>query len=269
MTRTVGPASSARDATHFGSLCSSAKLVCPCRRAILHEDVGGAGAHGEGWGFGPLHVPADPPACRVIPAIMSERDTLVQALTGSGKTLAFLLPALSMLDYEVARDDITSPGMLVVTPTRELGVQIFMLVFKLFGGNVNKGIPGDAGNMFRFRCAWAAPASCRPRSRTPDDLVYLRCALQWPPGAQGPRHFGRQGGGDGPRPSLPEGSARRGGDPGRPRHRASVRVADAQDARLPDAARDRRRPSVACTWRVQCVRRSHGSGVSVAGRSWR
>lgn len=92
-----------------------------------------------------------PTSRRVIPEIMRERDILMQAVTGSGKTLAFLLPTLSLLDYEVARDDIESPGLLIVVPTRELGVQIVMLCFKLFGGNVSKGIPGDPGNIFRFK----------------------------------------------------------------------------------------------------------------------
>ena len=36
-------------------------------------------------------------------------------------------------------------------PSLELGVQITMLVYKLFGGNVNAGkVPGDAANMFNY-----------------------------------------------------------------------------------------------------------------------
>jgi hypothetical protein len=38
----------------------------------------------------------------------------------------------------------------VVVPTRELGVQTVMLVYKLFGGSVNTGIPGDPTNMFAY-----------------------------------------------------------------------------------------------------------------------
>ena len=43
---------------------------------------------------------------------------------GSGKTLAFLAPALARLDYDVPLDDVLSPQLVVVAPTRELGVQV-------------------------------------------------------------------------------------------------------------------------------------------------
>ena len=43
------------------------------------------------------------------------------------------------------------PQLVVVVPTRELGVQIVMLVYKLFGGSVHAGIPGDPTNMFSYR----------------------------------------------------------------------------------------------------------------------
>ena len=36
-------------------------------------------------------------------------------------------------------------------PTLELGVQITLLVYKLFGGNPSSGrVPGDGANMFRY-----------------------------------------------------------------------------------------------------------------------
>jgi hypothetical protein len=38
----------------------------------------------------------------------------------------------------------------VVVPTRELGVQLVMLIYKLFGGSVNAGIPGAGGNIFNY-----------------------------------------------------------------------------------------------------------------------
>lgn len=43
-----------------------------------------------------------------------------------------------------------APLCLVLVPTRELGVQIVMLVYKLFGGSVNAGVPGESSNMFAF-----------------------------------------------------------------------------------------------------------------------
>lgn len=40
----------------------------------------------------------------------------------------------------------------MLVPTRELGVQIALLVYRLFGGNPTAvtGIPGQPGNMFRY-----------------------------------------------------------------------------------------------------------------------
>jgi superfamily II DNA/RNA helicase len=48
---------------------------------------------------------------------------------------------------------------LVVVPTMELGVQQALLVFKLFGGNVSQGRPGDAANIFTY----TGPRNCKVR----------------------------------------------------------------------------------------------------------
>lgn len=42
------------------------------------------------------------------------------------------------------------PQLVIVVPTRELGVQTVMLIYQLFGGSVNAGIPGDPTNMFAY-----------------------------------------------------------------------------------------------------------------------
>ena len=42
------------------------------------------------------------------------------------------------------------PQLVIMVPTRELGVQIVMLIYKLFGGAVNSQVPGDAANMFTY-----------------------------------------------------------------------------------------------------------------------
>ena len=42
------------------------------------------------------------------------------------------------------------PQLIVLVPSMELGVQEAMLVYKLFGGSVNPGIPGAAANMFAY-----------------------------------------------------------------------------------------------------------------------
>ncbi|WP_018750071.1 DEAD/DEAH box helicase [Paenibacillus sanguinis] len=54
-----------------------------------------------------------------IPVLMSGEDVIVQAQTGTGKTLAFLLPIL-----EKIRPDRTDAQALIITPTRELAIQI-------------------------------------------------------------------------------------------------------------------------------------------------
>lgn len=58
-----------------------------------------------------------------IPAAMDGRDVLGSAPTGTGKTAAFLLPALQhLLDYP--RKKSGPPRILILTPTRELAVQV-------------------------------------------------------------------------------------------------------------------------------------------------
>jgi hypothetical protein len=42
------------------------------------------------------------------------------------------------------------PQLIIVVPTRELGVQTVMLIYKLLGGSINSGIPGDPTNMFAY-----------------------------------------------------------------------------------------------------------------------
>ncbi len=55
----------------------------------------------------------------VIPHLLAGRDVLVQSQTGTGKTAAFALPILSRLQASG-----TSPQVLVLTPTRELAIQV-------------------------------------------------------------------------------------------------------------------------------------------------
>lgn len=54
-----------------------------------------------------------------IPPLLEGRDLLGQAQTGTGKTAAFALPLLSRLDLKKR-----SPQILVLTPTRELALQV-------------------------------------------------------------------------------------------------------------------------------------------------
>ncbi|MCL2591042.1 MAG: DEAD/DEAH box helicase [Betaproteobacteria bacterium] len=54
-----------------------------------------------------------------IPHLLAGRDLLGEAQTGTGKTAAFALPVLARLDLSSAR-----PQALVLTPTRELALQV-------------------------------------------------------------------------------------------------------------------------------------------------
>lgn len=55
----------------------------------------------------------------VIPIILKKQDVLVQSKTGSGKTASFGIPVCEMLDWEENK-----PQVLILTPTRELALQI-------------------------------------------------------------------------------------------------------------------------------------------------
>jgi ATP-dependent RNA helicase DeaD len=60
-----------------------------------------------------------PIQAKMIPAILSGRDVLGQAQTGTGKTAAFALPILERIDL-----DLHEPQALILTPTRELAIQV-------------------------------------------------------------------------------------------------------------------------------------------------
>ncbi|KAF2119375.1 ATP-dependent RNA helicase HAS1 [Lophiotrema nucula] len=61
---------------------------------------------------------------RAIPPLMTGKDVLGAAKTGSGKTLAFLIPAIEMLSAMRFKSR-NGTGVIVVSPTRELALQIF------------------------------------------------------------------------------------------------------------------------------------------------
>jgi len=63
-----------------------------------------------------------------IPHALVGRDILGAARTGSGKTLAFLIPILEKLFRSRFSAMVDGPGALVLSPTRELAVQIFQVL---------------------------------------------------------------------------------------------------------------------------------------------
>jgi len=117
-------------------------------------------------------------------------DAAIVAATGSGKTLAYLLPLISQLSEELLQEDLSSylasfleggkrrivsprgtddrlptsvptPALLLVVPTRELGVQVSLLAYRLLGGGTcnpklqpyshsSKYQPGNRANMFTY-----------------------------------------------------------------------------------------------------------------------
>ena len=54
-----------------------------------------------------------------IPLIIADKDVIAQAQTGTGKTLAFLLPLFERISPESTKTE-----ALIITPTRELALQI-------------------------------------------------------------------------------------------------------------------------------------------------
>ena len=59
-----------------------------------------------------------------IPPLLAGKDVLGAAKTGSGKTLAFLIPAVEMLS-SLRFKPRNGTGVIIVSPTRELALQIF------------------------------------------------------------------------------------------------------------------------------------------------
>lgn len=110
-----------------------------------------------------------PVQSRAGAVILGGADCILVAPTGSGKTLAFLLPLLSLLSYppDLHPDALLGPQLVIVVPTRELGAQIAMIIYKLFGGSVAHGIPGHAENMFRY----SGPRGIKVKGLILDDEV--------------------------------------------------------------------------------------------------
>uniref|UniRef100_A0A3Q1HL82 ATP-dependent RNA helicase n=2 Tax=Anabas testudineus TaxID=64144 RepID=A0A3Q1HL82_ANATE len=65
-----------------------------------------------------------------IPLFMSNKDVAAEAVTGSGKTLAFVIPVIEQLLKRDEKLKKMQVGALVITPTRELALQISEVVEK-------------------------------------------------------------------------------------------------------------------------------------------
>ncbi|KAG1971297.1 ATP-dependent RNA helicase DDX55 [Pimephales promelas] len=69
-----------------------------------------------------------------IPLFMNNKDVAAEAVTGSGKTLAFVIPALEILLKREEKLKKMQVGALVVTPTRELALQISEVMGRFLQG---------------------------------------------------------------------------------------------------------------------------------------
>lgn len=74
------------------------------------------------------YVSPTPVQQQAIPLLLEGKDVLAFAQTGTGKTAAFLLPILQLLSIENASD---APRALILTPTRELALQVNQVIERL------------------------------------------------------------------------------------------------------------------------------------------
>ncbi len=77
-----------------------------------------------------------PIQAQAIPIILQEKDLLGCAQTGTGKTAAFALPILQLLNKEKPQQRPIPIRCLILTPTRELAIQIHES-FEAYGSNLN------------------------------------------------------------------------------------------------------------------------------------
>ncbi|XP_026980834.1 ATP-dependent RNA helicase DDX55 isoform X3 [Sagmatias obliquidens] len=122
-----------------------------------------------------------------IPLFMKNKDVAAEAVTGSGKTLAFIIPILEILLRREEKLKKSQVGAIIITPTRELAVQIDEVLshftkpfpqfsqilwiggrnpgedvarFKEHGGNIIVATPGRLEDMFRRKAEGLDLASC-------------------------------------------------------------------------------------------------------------
>lgn len=143
--------------------------------------------------FGFTHM--TPVQSATIPLFMNNKDVVAEAITGSGKTLAFVIPLLEILLKREEKLKKKQVGAIIITPTRELAIQIDGVLgrftknfpnfsqmlwiggsnpiedvekFKEHGGNIIIATPGRLEDMFRRRGDGLDLAAC---VRTLDVLV--------------------------------------------------------------------------------------------------
>src|SRR5229473_2901991 len=83
-------------------------LIDPLQRALVTEG----------------YLTPTPIQAQAIPHLLAGRDVLGCAQTGTGKTAAFALPILDRLERTPRSPGARGPRALILTPTRELAIQI-------------------------------------------------------------------------------------------------------------------------------------------------
>ncbi len=103
---------------------------------------------------------------RAIPEMLAGRDVLGRAQTGTGKTAAYGLPLLQMLDPNDRRVQ-----ALVLSPTRELAVQVTAALADLVKNTADPGILAIYGGDSMVRQFRALHAGVRVLAATPGRLI--------------------------------------------------------------------------------------------------
>ena len=92
-------------------------------------------------------------------AVLASADCCICSATGSGKTLALAVPMLSLLTFSLfevetlvrnGASSLLRPIAMIVVPSRELGAQMALLLYRLLGGSTVSAAPGSKLNMFKY-----------------------------------------------------------------------------------------------------------------------
>ncbi|MNS12245.1 DEAD-box ATP-dependent RNA helicase CshA [compost metagenome] len=129
----------------------------------------------QDWGFLPAFydilqeqgiVNPTPVQEAAIPKLLAGHDLIAQAQTGTGKTLAFLLPIMHKI-----RPELDNAQALVITPTRELAIQITAEARKLAAGREGVSVLAAYGGQDVERQLRKLQGGCQLVIGTPGRLL--------------------------------------------------------------------------------------------------
>lgn len=120
------------------------------------------------------YVKPTPVQKNAVPIVLSGRDLMACAQTGSGKTAAFLLPMISLMlsdPRDIVVDGQTcEPQAVIISPTRELTLQIFNEARKFAYGSVIRSVVVYGGTA-SFHQARQVMRGCHILVATPGRLL--------------------------------------------------------------------------------------------------